>query len=203
MLSTCMKGFLWRHKTLLVIWVAVFGIGGYLGYILLSASGSGGENPYTLSSTSNNQSPSPEQPASNQPKQAKVGQAAKDGDLEFTVTSSKCNGETSIGSTYARAESEGTFCRLSISIKNQGSKATSLPLSAQKAFVDEDNPLAVEVDATQYAQADQAKGYWYDQIAPGKTVSGDLIFSVNGKEEPILAELHGTENSPGLKVTLK
>lgn len=173
---------------------------------MLGASNDGEENPYLLSSNTSSQTTGQTAGANtnNQPKQASVGQAMKEGDLEFTVKGVRCDGERTIGENqYSRAEAEGQFCRVSVSVKNIGKSALSLPLPAQKGFVSKEESSPPQTDATQYAQADQTKGYWYEQIAPGKTVSGDLVFDVNGNEEIILVELHSAENSPGIRVATK
>ena len=199
-----MKSFLWRHKFLIVIWVIVLTIGGYIVLTVLDTSQDGEENPYTISASEQaaNDAKTAET-LKNQPKQVKIGEAARDQDLEFTVKGTRCDGERTIGTnTYAHAEAEAQFCRLSVSVKNVGSAPASLPLSQQKAFVTTEDARTAVTDATQYAQADQTKSYWYDQIAPGSTVTGDLVFDLNGNEEMLLAELHAAENSPGVKVNL-
>lgn len=199
------KNFLWRHKTLLVIWVAVLGIGGYVGSVLFSTSSSGDKNPYTSqgAQVAGTSDETPTEAPSNQPKKAKVGESAKDGNLEFTVNEQKCNGEKTIGENqYAQAEAEGQFCRVNISIKNTGSSPVDLPLSAQRGLSPREESYSPDEAGTQYAQADQTKNYWYQQIAAGATVSGDLVFSMNGNEELVRVELHGEKNTPGVKVDL-
>lgn len=196
-----MKGFLVRHKVVVGIWAVVFMIVGYGGFIMLSTS-KGDESPDYLTNKTTPQPPNAQTLAS-QVTKVKKGEAAKDGDLQFTVTGVACNGEQTIGTPYAQAEAEGSFCRLKVAIKNTGTKATDLPLAAQRAFVRDDKSVHLEEDATQYAQADQTSTYWYKQITPGKTVTGDLVFAVNGGEELQAAELHSAEGSPGIKVTLQ
>jgi len=126
---------LMRHKLLVVIWVSVFAIGGYVAFSVLGTSKDGEENPYVI--TAINEAKTAET-LNNQPKQpqnAKIGQAAQDGGLEFTVLGTKDNKETTIGANvYTQAEAAGRFGRLSITIKNIGNTPASLPLAAQKAF---------------------------------------------------------------------
>ncbi|HTE58129.1 MAG TPA: DUF4352 domain-containing protein [Verrucomicrobiae bacterium] len=199
-----MKNFLWRHKFLILIWVTVFVVGGYIGYLLFFKS-TGGKNPYTIAASEKavNDTKTAETPK-NQPKKPQIGEPAQDGDLEFTVKGTACNGERTIGTNaYAQAEAEGQFCRLSITLRNTGSAPVSLSLAAQRVFVATEDSYPADEGATQNAQADQTKNYWYQQIAPDSTVSGDLLFDLNGGEEMRRAELHGAENSPGIQINLK
>lgn len=195
---------LMRHKVLIFIWVVALAMGSYISYLLFFKS-TGGENPYTISSSQ--KATNDAQTAATikgQPKKPKIGEAAQDGDLEFTVKNTACNGERTIGTNaYAQAEAEGQFCRLTITIKNIGSAAVSLPLAAQKVFVTTEDSYPADESATQNAQADQTKGYWYQQISPGATATGDLVFDLSGGQVMKIAELHGVENSPGIQVGLE
>lgn len=195
-----MKDRLWRHKFLVVIWVGVLGVGGYAGYLLFLKS-SGNENPYVLSNSSNSQG---ETKAATEEAvtSAAIGEAAADGDAEFTVSGINCTESTIGANQYAMDEAEGVFCRLNVQVTNNGTETVSLPES-QSVTVSEGNEYTLDVSATQYAQEDQTTGYWYEDIASGATVSGDLVFDVPAAMTPVSAMLYGSDDSAGVEVTLE
>lgn len=196
-----MKSFLWRYKSLVVIWLIVFAIGGYGGYILFIKS-SGNENPYVLSNTSN-KTESPEEttePTENEIKHVGLGEAAQDGDLEFTATGINCEDRTVGTNQYAMDEAEGQFCRLSVTVRNVGDSAVDLP-SNQQLITPAGEETNLDSQATQYAQENQTTGYWYENIASGSKVSGDLVFDISGGQVA-RAILHGSQDSPGVDINL-
>jgi hypothetical protein len=196
-----MKSFLWRHKYLLAIWAVVFGIAGYVGYTLFFKT-SGHENPYVLSNTSSQSNSS--KPAETEPKlqQITMNQTARDGGFEFKVTGVRCSEQTIGSNQYAFAEAEGTFCRVSVEIKNTGDSPASLPLQSQFINTDSDDVKhPADKEDTQYAQEDQTAGYWYEDIAPEETVSGDIVFDPPSPNVSRVI-LHGSENTPGIEVEL-
>lgn len=197
------KNFLWRHKSLVGIWLIVFGIGGYAGYLLF-VKPSGNENPYVLSETSKNAAAPEEaaaEPAEEEIKRVGLNETAKDGDLEFTATGINCEDRTVGTNQYAMDEAEGQFCRLAVAIKNLGTAPADLPAS-QTLITPTGEESSLDIQATQYAQEDQAAGYWYEDIAPGKAVTGDLLFDVSGGQAASVI-LHGTQDSPGIEVNLQ
>ena len=188
---------------MLVIWLAVFGIGGYAGYTLFFKS-TGAENPYTLSSAADKEASEGEVASAEtqSPIQAAVGQAVVDRSLEFTVFGIKC-GEATIGSTaYSQDVASGEFCRLSLQIKNTGDQEASLPTAVQKAVDATGKEYELDIEATQFTQADLTNGDWHAQIPANTTRTGDLAFDVAAGSSIKKVILYGAKESAGIEVTL-
>jgi hypothetical protein len=132
---------------------------------------------------------------------AKIGEPVRDGQFEFVITSNKC-GETTVGtSQYAQAKAQGQFCRVNMTIKNIGDKAQSLFADNQKLVDGSGKEYSYASTATIYA-APTGGSTWYDQINPGNTVTGDVIFDVPAGVTPVTAVLHDSSFSGGVKVSL-
>src|SRR3954451_23834819 len=62
-----------------------------------------------------------------------LNQAARDGKFEFTVTGQDCSKNT-IGEAPLSKTAQGTFCLVSVTVKNIGNEAQLLDASSQKAL---------------------------------------------------------------------
>lgn len=133
---------------------------------------------------------------------AKIGETARDGKFEFTVKSVKC-GEKQVGTNeFMTQKAQGEFCRMSLSVKNIGDKAQSLFSSDQKLINSEGQEFSADDTATMYA-SDSSNSTWYNEINPGNSVKGDIIFDVPVKTKITSAVLHDSAFSGGIKVNLK
>jgi hypothetical protein len=180
-----------RHKILTVILVIVA-----LG-VIGSALGGGSDTTSTSTSPKSSESSENEQSAT-----AKIGEPARDGKFEFTVSKVKC-GEKSVGDQFLKEKAQGQFCRLSLSIKNIGNEAQSLFSSEQKLFDDKGSEYVADDTATIYASSDSSGSTWFDEINPGNSVKGDILFDVPAGTKIVSAELHDSAFSGGVKVDLK
>lgn len=134
---------------------------------------------------------------------AKIGQAARDGKFEFTVTGFKC-GEKKVGTNeFLQDEATGQFCRLSLSIKNIGNESQSLFADNQKLVDAEDREYSYDSSATIYAAPEDSGSTWYDEINPGNSVTGDILFDVPTNVTPVKAMLHDSAFSGGVEVNLQ
>lgn len=183
------KNWFVRHKILTVILVLfVLGIIG---------SATGGSKP--SNTTGSNDSTS----ASTSPKAqtAKLGEAANDGKFQFTIGSIQC-GKTSVGANqYLTKQPQGQFCLLNVSVKNIGDQAQSLLSSNQYLFNANGQKYSADDTATIY-NAPNGTG-WYNDINPGNSVSGAIVFDIPKDQTPATAELHDSAFSGGVKVNLK
>lgn len=198
-----MKDFLSRHKSLTAIWAVVLVIGAYAGYTLFFKS-SGNENPYVLSNSSSRADTQEEAAGSAEEGARRInkGEAAQDDDMEFTVNSISDCSETTIGTNqYAMDQAQGRFCRLNVTVKNVGSAPASLP-AVQRLALTSGEEFKLDSQATPYAQEDQTAGPWYEDIAAGETVTGDLVFDISDGQVA-KAFLHGAEGTPGIEVNLQ
>lgn len=182
-----------KHKIITVI-LALVVVGGIIG----AAGGGSSTTSNQSSGGSSNKSEKTEDKATT----AKIGEPARDGKFEFTVTSIKC-GEKSVGDQYLNEKAQGEFCRLSLSIKNIGDEAQSLLSSDQKLLNAEGQQFAADDTATIYASSGNSGSTWFDQINPGNSVKGDILFDVPAGAKITTAELHDSSFSGGVKVNLQ
>lgn len=179
-----------KHKILSVI-------GGFilLGIIVSAAGGGNKSNSNTSNSSSSNSS------SSSEAETAKIGQPANDGKFEFTIKSVEC-GKTSVGSNqYLTKTAQGQYCLLSVTVKNIGDQAQSLVSS---------NQYLLNASGQKYSADDMATIYnapngtsWYNDINPGNSVEGAIVFDLPKDQTPATAELHDSAFSGGVKVTLQ
>lgn len=132
---------------------------------------------------------------------AKIGQAAKDGKFEFIVKSIEC-GKTRVGDQYLGKDAQGQFCMLNVTVKNVGNEAQSLFADNQYLYDSADKRFSADSEAAIYSGGTQGRT-WYDQINPGNSVSGAIIFDVPKDSKIVSAELHDSAFSGGVKVNLK
>lgn len=179
------KNWFMKHKVLTVI-LAFVAIG-----IVSSALGGGSD-----SSKSNSTSKKTESTAT----VAKVGEVAKDGKFEFTVSSVEC-GKTSVGTNeYLTKTAQGQYCLLNISVKNIGDEAQSLLSSNQYLLNAGGQKYSADDVATMYNTPNGTS--WYNDINPGNSVTGAIVFDVPKDQTPTTAELHDSAFSGGVKVSL-
>lgn len=181
-----------KHKIITVI-LALIIVGG-----IISAAG-GGSNTNNIGG--NNSSSSSSKDKKSAETVAKIGEPARDGKFEFTVTKINC-GEKSIGDQYLNKKAQGEFCRVSLTIKNIGNEAQSLSSSDQKLVNSQGQEFAADDTATIYASSNGSGSTWFDQINPGNSVKGDIIFDVPAGTKITAAELHDSAFSGGVKVNL-
>ena len=132
---------------------------------------------------------------------AKIGQAVNDGKLEFTVTSIEC-GKTSVGSNpYLTKTAQGQYCLLNVSVKNIGNEAQSLTSSSQYLLNASGQKYSADDLATMYNAPDGTT--WYSSINPGNSVAGAIVFDIPKDQTPVIAELHDSAFSGGVKVDLQ
>lgn len=131
---------------------------------------------------------------------AKIGEAARDGKFEFVVKGLQC-GVMSVGDNpYLTKTPQGQFCLLDVSVKNIGNEKQSLFSSNQKLL---NGSVEYSADDTATIYAAPNSSSWYSDINPGNSVEGKIVFDVPKDVTPIVAELHDSSLSGGVKVTLQ
>jgi len=181
--TTKSKNWFVEHKVLTAI-LAIIVVG-----VVSSATGG---NKTTTSTNSSS--------ASKKASNAKVGQAANDGKFEFTVSRIEC-GKPSVGSEFLSKTAQGQFCLLSVSVKNIGGEAQSLFSSNQYLFNAAGQKYSADDVATLYTTPNGAG--WYNDINPGNSVSGAIVFDIPKDQTAVSAELHDSAFSNGVKVDLQ
>ncbi|NMO49972.1 DUF4352 domain-containing protein [Actinoplanes sp. TBRC 11911] len=131
---------------------------------------------------------------------AQMGQPATDGGFQFVVSGMKC-GAKSVGGDLLGRQAQGQYCILDLSIKNVGGAARKLDTMPQKASDATGADYTADAVAGTYANTDQPK--FLDDIVPGDTVTGELVFDVPPASKLTSVELHESMTSPGVRVPLK
>lgn len=184
-----------RHKILTVL--------GAIIVIAIIANVANGGSSDTNNATNNASSGTSKTNETKTDAMPKIGQAARDGKFEFIVNSVKC-GETTVGTNeYLQDKATGQFCRVNMSIKNIGNEAQSLFADNQKLIDDQNRQYSYDSTATIYATPSDSGSTWYDQINPGNSVTGDILFDVPADATLTTAELHDSAFSGGVKVDIK
>ena len=180
-----------KHKILTVILAFIV-----IAVIASAASGGSDTNNSSSNSSTSNQSSNSSQSA----EVAKIGTPVRDGKFEFTVKSLEC-GKTSVGTNqYLTKTAQGQYCLLNVTVKNIGNEKQSL-LSSDQKLLKGDIEYSADDTATLY-QAPQGTS-WYNDINPGNSVEGTIVFDVPKDVTPTVAELHDSAFSGGVKVNLQ
>jgi hypothetical protein len=135
-----------------------------------------------------------------EPATAGLNQAVRDGKFEFTVTKIDC-GKTQVGSQYSLQKAQGQYCLVSITVKNIGDKAQMFDSSNQHAY----NATGAKYDtdglAAIYLDGDSRS--FLEDINPGNTVNGVVVFDIPKGASIVALELHDSAFSGGVTVNAK
>jgi hypothetical protein len=181
--------------TLLII-VIVF-----LGGIMITAIASGGQPTETDSKQTAQQTQTTATPT----QQAQIGQTVSDAGFNFLVNSIKC-GETRIstgGLVYYYSDAQGQYCRLNITVTNTGNTTNSIGVGSQYVFNAQGQRYEYASDATAAAAGAYVGSPLNDDINPGNSITGDIVYDVPAGVTPTTAELHGDYGSLGVRVNLQ
>lgn len=173
-----------RHKVLTVI-LAIVVIG-------IVAMSSGGGDQSSKSDAGKNDSKTVTT--------AKMGEPARDGKFEFVTKNLEC-GQPSVGSNFTTKTAQGQYCLLTVSIKNIGNEKQSLYSGDQKLLDASKKEYSADDTATMYAATSAST--WLNDINPGNSIEGVIVFDVPKDVTPTTAELHDSSFSGGVKITLQ
>lgn len=131
-------------------------------------------------------------------KTAEIGDAVKSGHFKFTVTKVS-GGVTQVGSTEFGQEAQGQFILVSVTVTNVGDSSETFFGSDQKLL---------DGDGKEYSADDEAAIYLEDsnslleEINPGNTAKGTIVFDVPQNVTPKFIEFSGALFSSSVKVAL-
>lgn len=134
---------------------------------------------------------------------AKLNEAANDGKFQFTVKGVEC-GKTEVvspDSDALRQKAQGQFCLMTLAIKNIGNEQQYFSQSDQKLLNAESQQYTPDSSATIYNGGNSQA--LLAQINPGNSVEGVLVFDIPKDQTPVIAELHDSAFSNGVKVNLQ
>lgn len=134
-----------------------------------------------------------------------IGATVSDAGFNFVVNSFKC-GETEITTgdvVISKADAQGQFCRLNITVTNTGNTASSIRAYSQYLFNTKGQRFEYDVHATSTADGNYIGSQLNDDINPGNSVTADIVFDVPVGDAPTIAELHGDTDSQGVRINLQ
>lgn len=129
----------------------------------------------------------------------KINTPAVDGKFQFTVTGMNC-GIKQVGGEFGQ-KAQGEFCLVHVKIKNVGTTAEVFNDSSQQATDAKGNVYSVDSGAGVSANEDSST--FLEDINPGNTVKGDLVFDVPEGTKLASVVLHESMFTAGIKVPLK
>jgi hypothetical protein len=156
--------------------------------VLISVASTGGGT--TTADPAGNQSQATQPKATTKaaaPASAGVGDEVSAGDWSFTVTKIKC-GVSRVGSQYLNKKPQGQFCILALSVTNNGNDAGTLSSGNQKLLDKQGRTFSRDSEATIYADPGQNL---FEQINPGNTLKGQIVFDIPKNTKPVQAQLAG------------
>lgn len=165
--------------------------------VLAHAFTSGGDAPATTVSPAANGS-NAATGASDATKTAAIGQAVRDGKFEFTVTKVR-TGVASVGDQYLGQKAQGQFVLVTVTAKNIGDEAQLLADSSQKVRDAGGREFSADSAAAVYLKDNDVL---FNQINPGNSVTGVLVFDMPKGAVPASIELHDSPFSGGVTVRL-
>lgn len=141
-----------------------------------------------------------EQPAEQQPAPAPagIGTPVRDGKFEFTVTSVEA-GVARVGSDVLGQDAQGQYVLVHMTVTNTGDEAQYFDGSSQKAFDAQDREFSADTTAAVYLGDANS---FLNQINPGITVEGTVVFDVPADATLTRLTLHDSPFSGGVDVTL-
>ncbi|MBM2615654.1 DUF4352 domain-containing protein [Actinoplanes sp. LDG1-06] len=129
-----------------------------------------------------------------------MNKAARDGKFEFTVKSMDCTKST-LGPSALPVKAQGTFCVVTVTVKNIGAEAQYFDGSSQKAYDAKGTQFSDHVEAEVAINSGAAT--FLEQINPGNQVTGKLVYDVPKGTKLTSIELHDSMFSGGVKIPLK
>jgi hypothetical protein len=137
-----------------------------------------------------------EAPAAEAP--AGIGTPVRDGKFEFTVTSVE-PGVAQVGDEYLSQDAQGQYVLVHLTVANIGTEAQYFDGTSQKAFDAEGRQFSADTAAAVYLGDANS---FLNQINPGNTVTGTVVFDVPADAALTRLELHDSMFSGGVEVAI-
>lgn len=139
--------------------------------------------------------PATKAPKKAAPKKVGIGTAVKSADLTLTVTEFKCG--VSVSDGYQDITPQGQFCKMSLTIRNDGS---------DQATVDDSQIKVKDAKGNEYGTSSDTMtvdgNIFLKQINPGNKIVGVAYYDVPAGTTPVTAEFRGSILSSAAEVSL-
>jgi hypothetical protein len=134
---------------------------------------------------------------------AGIGNPVRDGKFQFVVARVShlhSVGDTSLG---LGETAQGRFTVLHVRVTNISSQAQTLDDSSQFVFDQAGRKFDASSAADLYANSGNGGGVFLNDINPGNTVRGVILFDLPKGDKAVKAELHDSAFSSGMTVRLR
>lgn len=169
-----------RHKVLTGILVFI---------VLIVVIGSSGGSSNSTSSSSSGSSKQ-EQAKNDEKVTAKIGEVAQSSDLAFTVTGVK--DYQSLGNSYTRKDAQGVFKVVTLKIENTGKETRTIDSSMLKLRDNQGRTFERSIDGqTAKGLAQGQVDLFLQQVQPGLSVNGEIVFDIPKDAEGLVLEVRG------------
>jgi hypothetical protein len=158
----------------------------------LTETGDGKPSPGSAAADEAEAEPKP----ADEPKTAGLGDPVRDGKLEFTVTKIE-TGVSEIGDEYFGKEAQGQFLLVHVKVENIGDEAQTFFGENLTALDADDREFSADTEAAIYL--DESNSF-INEINPGNTVEGIVVFDVPKDTKITALELHDSFFSGGVTV---
>jgi hypothetical protein len=128
-----------------------------------------------------------------------LNQAARDGKFEFTVTGVDCSQNT-IGADPVSTKANGVFCVVSMTVQNIGNEAQTLVATNQYGYDAQGKKFSTDTKSEFYLP--NQGGALFNQLNPGSSVTGQIVYDVPAGTKLTKLELHDSMLSGGVSVNL-
>ena len=190
-----------RHKVLTTIGAVVAVV-----FVVGALGGGGGDDspeaastaePSAADGTAADPAPAAEESAA-EPAAPGIGTPARDGKFEFTVTSVE-SGVARVGDDVFGKDAQGQFTLVHVTVTNIGDKAQYFDGSSQKLVDAQGRTHSADGSAAIYLGDAES---FLNQINPGNTVQGTVVFDIPADATPVSLELHDSPFSGGVTVSV-
>ncbi|MEA5154037.1 DUF4352 domain-containing protein [Raineyella sp.] len=121
-------------------------------------------------------------------KAAGMNEAVDAGDLQYTVTKVQ-TGVSTVGDQYVNQQPQGQYVLVTVSVKNTGKSATTFDSSLVKLY--DKNAAQYSTDTTAEIYANKQNTTFLQQVNPGNTAKGVLVFDIPKDVQPTQLGVRG------------
>lgn len=176
---------------------------GVIVLIIIVQSAGGGDDPEAPATTTQQDPADAAAPAEDAAEPAEetgpgLGDPAEDGDFTFVVDSVE-DGPAQIGNDTFGTTAQGRFVYVTLTVTNHGDAPGSFFGDNQYLIDTEGRKASADTEAAIYLPESQSL---YEEINPGNTLTGTVVFDIPADAVPTALELHDSLFSGGVTVHL-
>ncbi|WP_194793125.1 DUF4352 domain-containing protein [Raineyella fluvialis] len=137
--------------------------------------------------------------AKQEEKLAGLNEAVDAGDLQYTVTKVQ-KGVSKVGSDYLNQSAQGQYVLVSVNVKNTGKSSKTFDSNLVKLY--DKDAIEYSSDSTAEIYANDQNHTFLEQVNPGNTVKGLLVFDIPKDVQPTQLGVRGGMFGAEKKISL-